>query len=342
MVEYNESDKDKFSLLEYLSGILFFPRVISGPIISLQDMQRQWRQTNNILDYRNLSTGFYLFCIGLFKKVVIADTLVYFVDNGYGITSDINFWQAWCTTLCYTFQIYFDFSGYSDMAIGIARTFGIILPFNFNSPYHAESITEFWRRWHITLSKALSKLIYIPLGGNRKGVFRTCLNLMATFLISGLWHGASWTYILWGGFQGFFMVVEKVANKWIEKIPLLIRRVSTFLIVNCLWVLFRAENMEHALQMYNGMFNISKNIGEISSLGILANDGIIPFPDIMWAIYLLFIIIMLFMIMLVKKNSNDMYEEFTPNRKTMIFAMGLFVISTVHLSRLANFVYVNF
>lgn len=342
LVEYNKSEKLKIGFLECLSGILFFPRVVSGPIIPLQNMQQQWNQTNHKLDYENLSAGIYLFCIGLFKKVVIADTLVCFVENGYEIANNINFWQAWFTSICYTMQIYFDFSGYSDMAIGIAKTLGIELPINFNSPYHAQSIAEFWRRWHISLSKALSRLIYIPLGGNRKGIVRTCFNLIVTFLVSGLWHGASWNFILWGVMHGIFMVWEKLANKWIVRVPIVIRRIVTFLVVNCLWVLFRADNMSQALQVYKGMLTCPKDFSAISSLSALSNDGIIPFPDILWAFYLILIVVILFIILLKKKNSNDLYREFSPNYRTMVFSVTLFLISVVHLSRLSSFVYVNF
>lgn len=342
MAEYSKSEKKKIGFGEYLAGIMFFPRVVSGPIVSLQDMQQQWKQIKKKIDYKNLSRGLYLFCIGLFKKVVIADTLVYIVENGYQITDNINFWQAWCTSICYTMQIYFDFSGYSDMAIGTAKTLGIELPINFNSPYHAHSITEFWHRWHITLSKALSTLIYIPLGGNRKGKIRTCINLMVTFLVSGLWHGASWNFILWGGIHGIFMVVEKLADKWIAKVPIVIRRIITFLIVNWLWVLFRAKSMNQALKVYKGMLSDPQNSSIIGSLSVLSNDGIIPFPDTIWALYLMLIIILLFLLIVKRKNSNVMYGEFTPNYKTMSFAVILFVISVVHLSRLSSFVYVNF
>lgn len=342
LVEYGKSSKEKVGFLEYLSGILFFPRVISGPIMPLTYMQRQWRQIICRIDYRNLSAGCYLFCIGLFKKAVIADTLVYFVDNGYGIAGDINFWQAWCTSICYTMQIYFDFSGYSDMAIGVARTLGIEVPFNFDSPYHSQSITEFWRRWHISLSKALSNIVYIPLGGNRKGKMRTCFNLLVTFLVSGLWHGASWTFVLWGAIHGIFVIIERLTNDWIEKVPKLIRNVITFLIVNCLWVLFRAESVKQALMIYQGMLRVPKDLSEVASLSAIVNDGIIPIPDLLWAVYLLIILILLFMLLSIRKNSNQLYKEFVPDCRTMTFAVSLFSISVIHMSRLANFVYVNF
>lgn len=342
LVEYSKSEKIKWSFAEYISSIVFFPKVISGPIISYQAMEEYHENKTRESDGKRISAGIYLFCIGLFKKIVIADTLVCFVDNGYGIGENINFWQAWCTSLCYTLQIYFDFSGYSDMAIGIAATLGFELPINFDSPYQAKSIAEFWRKWHITLSKALSKLIYIPMGGNRQGKVRTYVNLMVTFLVSGLWHGASWTFVLWGGLHGLFMVVEKMGQKWIERLPDFMRKIGTFVIVNFLWILFRAGSLEKAVQIYHGMFQLPEDFESIRTLAVLADDGIIPFPDLLWAIYVLGFMLLTIFLVLQKKNSNDLFKEFVPNNKTMLVTIIVFVISVLHLSRLAGFVYVNF
>ena len=149
-----------------------------------------------------MSRGMFLFALGLFKKVIVADNLAVWADTGYMALDqiDVNMIAAWGTALAYTFQLYYDFSGYTDMAIGVSMMLNIKLPINFNSPYKAASIIEFWRRWHITLSLFLRDYLYIPLGGNRKGLFRKCINIVVTMLLGGLWHGANWTFVLWGGY----------------------------------------------------------------------------------------------------------------------------------------------
>lgn len=342
LVEYSKSEREPVALGQYVLGVVFFAKVASGPIVPYQDLHSQWAVACRRFDAWDVCAGIYLFCIGLFKKIVLADTLNYFVSNGYSIADKINFWQAWCVSLCYTMQIYFDFSGYSDMAVGIAKTFGIELPVNFDSPYRAKSITEFWRKWHITLSKALSALIYIPMGGSRRGIVRTCINLLATFMVSGLWHGASWTFVFWGTFHGIIMILERIGKDAINRAPVLIRRVAVFLIVNLLWVLFRANDLKQAFQIYRAMASPSLKGDALQSLSVLANDGIIPFPDVLWSLYLLVTIACLMGIIAYKKNSNDLFREFAPNYKTLLFSIVLFVVSVLHLSRVTGFVYVNF
>jgi D-alanyl-lipoteichoic acid acyltransferase DltB (MBOAT superfamily) len=208
-----------------------------------------------------------MFMLGLFKKVVLADNIAIYAtpvfeaaDSGVILT----FFEAWGGGLAYTFQLYFDFSGYSDMAIGVARMFGIILPLNFYSPYKANSITEFWRRWHITLSRFLRDFLYIPMGGNRKGNFQRYVNLMITMLLGGLWHGAGWTFIIWGGMHGLFLSINHgwklIMSKLFkekQKKSLVYKgfgRLLTFVAVVVAWVMFRAKNLDGAINMYAAMF----------------------------------------------------------------------------------------
>ena len=194
-------------LLTYCLYVTFFPYVISGPICIYKEIINQFKEENNLkVNYDNIAKGSYIFCIGLFKKMVIANTISLFVDNGYNSILNLDCISTWIVVLSYTLQLYFDFSGYSDMAIGIAKMFNINLPYNFNSPYKATSVRDFWRRWHITLSNFLTKYIYIPLGGSKKGKIRTYINTIITFLVSGLWHGAAWTYIVWGLLHGIASV----------------------------------------------------------------------------------------------------------------------------------------
>jgi len=326
--------------ISYCLFVSFFPQLVAGPVVLYSEMMPQFTDdARRYLNYDNLAKGLYMFAIGLFKKIVIADTVALFVNNGFTL-NNIGLSAAWATALSYTMQIYFDFSGYSDMAIGLATMFNINIPVNFMSPYKSESITEFWRRWHITLGRALSMYVYIPLGGNRKGLARNCINLFITFFASGLWHGAAWTFVLWGTLHGIVIIFERLFKNLLDRIPKALKIASTFLIVNIFWVLFRATIFENAINLYKGMFNI-KNIN-VSQIGILAQDGLIGFPNIMDMAYVSVLIIALTAVVLFTKNSLDKMKEFSPNTKKLIFTVLSLCISIVHLSRESIFIYFNF
>ena len=328
------------SFWDYCIFVLFFPQLVAGPIVLYSEMIPQFKDLRRRTFHADhFARGSYMFCIGLFKKIVIADTLALFVNNGFSAGS-LGFCAAWATALSYTFQIYFDFSGYSDMAIGLGQMFNIDIPENFRSPYLSESITVFWRRWHITLGRALSTYVYRPLGGNRRGAARTYLNLFLTFLVSGLWHGAAWTFVLWGVLHGICMVVERFLGKRLDRIPRVLRIGVTFLIVNALWVLFRAENFAQAQMVYAGMCNLSWLAP--GQMGMLINDGLIAFPNAISIAYLLGILGVLFVVIWAAPSSITLYQKFTPNRKTMIFTAVAFCVSLLHLSRESVFIYFNF
>ena len=215
---------------DYCLFVTFFPQLIAGPIVLYSEMMPQFKdEVRRYFNAENFSAGIYIFSIGLFKKALIADTLAVFVGNGFVMT-EMSFAAGWIVSLSYTLEIYFDFSGYSDMAIGLGKMINIDIPFNFLSPYKSESISEFWRRWHITLGRALSTYIYKPIGGNQKGLKRTCLNLFFTFFISGLWHGASWNFVIWGVWHGVFVVIERLAGEKLSKVSKPIIVFPTFLI----------------------------------------------------------------------------------------------------------------
>jgi len=214
LVDSYRQETKEYDFLNYALFVTFFPQLIAGPIVHHKEMMPQFAKTRNkVKSYRNIAMGLFIFSIGLFKKVVIADTFAVWATNGFDVATTLNLFEAWATSLSYTFQLYFDFSGYTDMAIGLALLFNIRLPVNFNSPYKATNIQDFWRRWHITLSRFLRDYVYIPLGGNKKGSFRTYNNLMATFVIGGLWHGASWAFIFWGFLHGLALTVQKLWSK---------------------------------------------------------------------------------------------------------------------------------
>ena len=336
---YKKEEKvEKF--VDYCIFVLFFPQLVAGPIVLYSEMIPQFKdEKKRYFSIENLSAGIFSFSIGLFKKIVIADTLALFVENGFGM-QNLGAAAAWITSISYTLQIYFDFSGYSDMAVGLGKMFNIDIPFNFISPYKSESITVFWRRWHITLGRALSTYVYKPLGGNRKGVLRTCINLFVTFAVSGLWHGAAWTFVLWGMLHGIVVVFERLFKTALDKIPKLLRIASTFIMVNFFWVLFRAESFGQAMKIYKGMFNFSNiNIGQLATV---AFDSTINFPTIIDIAYLFVIIAVLLLVVFKAKNSEKMIKSFDLSIKTAIISSLLFSVSLLHLLRESVFIYFNF
>ena len=266
-------------VVSYTLFVSFFPHLIAGPLVHHAEMIPQFKRGRTSRSAVLAARGLAIFAAGLFKKVVIADNLAQFVspvfahlDAGGGVTTP---W-AWLATLAYTFQIYFDFSGYSDMAVGLALLFGIRLPVNFRSPYKAMSITEFWRRWHITLSRFLRDYLYIPLGGNRLGEQRRYLNLMVTMLLGGLWHGAGWNFLIWGGLHGLYLCVNHLWQAWrgagakFRSGPATIASWAiTFFVVVIAWVFFRARTAAGAWQMLGALFGFEAESSAYVSPGVL-------------------------------------------------------------------------
>ncbi|GAA0123291.1 MAG: MBOAT family protein [Clostridium argentinense] len=247
-------NKNIFSVALYIS---FFPQLIAGPIVKYKDIDEQIRERKETIE--RFSYGIERFVIGLSKKVIIADVMAGLADTIFSLSSTgIDLPTAWLGAICYTFQIYFDFSGYSDMAIGLGHLFGFKFMENFNYPYISKSITEFWRRWHISLSTWFKEYLYIPLGGNRTG--NRYVNLFIVFLVTGLWHGASWNFVVWGIWHGIFIIFEKFIFKktWYIKTPSFIKRIVTMFIVILGWVLFRANSLTSAINYLSIMFGINK------------------------------------------------------------------------------------
>ena len=241
--------KNYFNVLLYIS---FFPQLIAGPIVKYHDIEQQI--TNRKANIEDISSGIVRFCVGLGKKVLIANTMGNIVDVIYSTNNnEINFVVAWIAALCYIMQIYFDFSGYSDMAIGMASMFGFHYKENFNYPYTAKTVKEFWRMWHISLSTWFKDYLYIPLGGNRKGAIRASINKIIVFFTCGLWHGANWTFVIWGLGHGLFLLMEDFVP--IKKLPKPITWIYTVLIVTVLFVIFRAETVDQGLFMISQMFS---------------------------------------------------------------------------------------
>ncbi|TND09433.1 MAG: putative membrane protein involved in D-alanine export [Bacteroidetes bacterium] len=267
---YRRVHKPLTKFTDYLLYIICFPKLIAGPIIRYHEISDQIsnRDKNDTVDMK--LSGFYIFCTGLAKKVLIADTMGAISNAIYGhmetgegavYALDLTTSAAWIAAMAYTFQIYFDFSGYSNMAIGLAKIFGFVFPENFNSPYIAESITDFWRRWHITLGNWMKNYLYIPLGGNRVSKkSRLYFNLCLVFVLSGFWHGASWNFILWGLWHGLFLVLERIfLLRLTARIGRMPRILFTFFIVVLGWVMFRVENVNKAIQYIGAMFGVNNS-----------------------------------------------------------------------------------
>jgi alginate O-acetyltransferase complex protein AlgI len=242
---------------DYALYILLFPQLIAGPIIRYNEISDQIEGRDKRFNVDEVLLGFLRFSIGLAKKVLIANVLGKEADRIFALPdTELDFILSWMGAITYTFQIYFDFSGYSDMAIGLAKMMGFTFPENFNNPYIAQSITDFWRRWHISLSRWMRDYLYIPLGGNKVSGARLYFNLWVVFLISGFWHGAEWTFILWGAYHGFFLAIERLfLLKITAKIGMFFRVLFTFFTVLIGWVLFRAQNVSQALNFMRKMFS---------------------------------------------------------------------------------------
>ncbi|OVE81519.1 hypothetical protein BVY03_03565 [bacterium K02(2017)] len=280
---YKQLLKNK-NFLRFALYITFFPQLIAGPIVHYSTVSKQFKSLKDNFHTENFIIGLTIFSFGLFKKVVIADTFgekAHAFHQGVLLGSDPSFFTAWFGMFFYTIQIYFDFSGYSDMAVGLGRLFGIKLPINFWSPYKSTSIIDFWKRWHITLSTFLRDYLYIPLGGNRVGPIKRYLNLLITMLLGGLWHGAGWTFIIWGGLHGCYLMINHFFRyinifKFIplpKYISIRLGHILTFLAVIFAWVFFSAANVENAFSIANGMLGLNGIIIPSKIANLLGSNG---------------------------------------------------------------------
>lgn len=284
LVDVHRRIAREYNFIHYLLFVTYFPHLIAGPILHHKQMMPQFAAATTYLpNAKNIAIGLTLFAIGLAKKVLIADNLSPTADRIFAAAHEgiaVTFFDAWAGTLAYTFQLYFDFSGYSDMAIGLALLFNVRLPLNFDSPYRSLNITEFWRRWHISLSTFLRDYLYIPLGGNRHGEPRRYFNLLVTMLLGGLWHGASWNFVLWGGLHGIYLSINHLCRAlkqrlgWKDspgKSAALISWAFTFVCVCVAWVLFRAETLRDASVVLAGLAGLHG----ISISGWMAHSAIV-------------------------------------------------------------------
>ena len=331
LVDSYRQETKEYDFLNYALFVTFFPQLIAGPIVHHSEMMPQFaNKWNAVKKYRNIALGLFIFSIGLFKKVVIADTFAVWASAGFDTATTLNLFEAWATSLSYTFQLYFDFSGYTDMAIGIALLFNIKLPINFNSPYKARNIQDFWRRWHITLSRFLRDYVYIPLGGNKISSFRTYSNLLATFVIGGLWHGAGWTFIFWGFLHGMALVIHRAWSNLGFKMWTWLAWLITFNFVNVAWVFFRAKEWDDAIRILSSMFSLD-NVVIALSLENISGDLF----TILW-------IIAGFILVLFFKNTVEKAKELRINYKTLFFTLFCLLAALLSVNKVSEFLYFNF
>jgi alginate O-acetyltransferase complex protein AlgI len=350
-----ETKKNNYDLITYTLFITFFPHLIAGPIVRHDELIPQFHQLRKIIfSHKNFTLGLIWFCLGLSKKVLIADNISPWVSLIFINTDSLNFIEAWFGALSYTLQLYFDFSGYSDMAVGLGLMFNIILPINFNSPYKATSIVDFWRRWHITLSNFLRDYLYIPLGGNRKGNIRRYVNLMITMLLGGLWHGAGWTYVIWGGLHGLYLCINHAWYKLNLKIPEFVAWLITFLAVIISWVLFRAANLSSAIEIFKTMVGVNGITLPASPQGKLAFLTNLGFQLKNWTDFnylpevngskfnsLICLVVLTFCVTFLP-NTQQMIEKFRPNQWWAIFVGIITSLSLLSLNRVSEFLYFQF
>lgn len=351
LVDCYREENMQHGFLDYAAYISFFPKISSGPITQFRELLPQLQDTGIIKPrFENLSKGLYQFAIGLAKKVLLADTLAKLVEIGFSDIAGLHTGSALLVMLCYSLQLYYDFSGYSDMAIGVALMFNIRLPINFTSPYKARSVSDFWTRWHITLTQFFTKYVYIPLGGNRKGLKRTCINILIVFLLSGLWHGANWTFLVWGLLHGLFMVLERITDRKIEKLPF-VGWIFTFLFVNAAWVIFRADSLADVGLFFSRIFvpgtggveaSLAAAMNELVEIRLLCRLGLQGLVDRWPSAVLLLIVFIAFFLAVFTKNGQERAEEFRYTKRQMAVTVLFLVWSIVSLAGVSVFLYSNF
>jgi len=351
LIDSHEGLVKEKNLLNYIIFVTFFPQLIAGPIVHHKEMMPQFANIRNkVKNYKNVAIGLFIFNIGLFKKVVIADTFSVWATAGFDTALTLNLIEAWATSLSYTFQLYFDFSGYTDMAIGAALLFNIKLPINFNSPYKATGMIDFWQRWHITLSSFITTYIYTPLLRSfdnltfHKAMFATVI----TFLIAGLWHGASWMFVIFGGLHGLGLITNHYWKKRRIKLNKVLAWFITFNFVNVTFVFFRAKDWDEAVKVLHNMFSWDDIVLPIQlegKLAFLSNYGV-EFnkfsPNLLAGKDLIIWLILAFTIILLFKNSMERLKFFKPNIINSSIFITAFTTSFYKLSGYSEFLYFRF
>ena len=348
LIDSYRKETAEYDFLNYALFVTFFPQLIAGPIVHHKEMMPQFANKWNLVkNYKNIALGIFIFSMGLFKKVIIADKFAIWATKGFDHLETLTLVEGWVTSLSYTFQLYFDFSGYTDMAIGAALLFNIKLPINFDSPYKSLSIQDFWRRWHITLSRFLKDYIYIPLGGSRVSSLKIYRNLITTFLLGGLWHGAGWTFIFWGLLHGVALSIHRVWNNLGFKMNSILAWFITFNFINISWVFFRAKEWSDAIKVLKAMFGmsgieVSTKFGAkfpfLSEYGVVFGKWVSHINDsksLTWTIVGIFFV-------LIFKNSTQYRDLFKANKYYYFFTLTMLLYASSKMNHLSEFLYFNF
>ena len=355
LVDVYSGKTKEHNIVDYCLFVTFFPYLISGPIVHHKQVIPQFRQLRTFLfSHKNMALGLAMFIMGLSKKVLIADNLATWVSPVFNHASQVSFIEAWVGALSYTFQLYFDFSGYTDMAIGLGLMFNVSLPINFDSPYKATSISDFWRRWHITLSNFLRDYLYIPLGGSRNGEIRRYANLVITMLLGGLWHGVGWNYIVWGGIHGVYLCINHAWRQLNKPLPKFLAWAITFLAVIATWVLFRAKNLPDAMEILQAMAGIKGivlpgeaqgKLAALSQFGIQLKSWkeILYVPEVNGNKALSLVVLGgLILCVTLLPNTQEILKKLKPNWGWAIWIGALGTLSLLSLNRVSEFLYFQF
>ncbi len=346
LVDTYRGQAEDYKFLDYALYVTYFPKMFSGPITMHNELIPQFTdKSRKAFNFENFAKGLLAFSFGLVQKVIFADLFGTVVDFGYSNIAALTSLEALLTVVGYTLQVYFDFAGYSDMAIGVARMMNIELPVNFRSPYRAVNILDFWKRWHITLTNFLTKYIYFSLGGNRKGVARTYINIIIVFLVSGLWHGDGLPFIVWGLMHGVVQCITRFIKSKRPESKLIkpLRWLPFFVFINLSWVPFRAPDLQSAwaiiAQMFSGGFKISSDLSYslCQPFYIDIATKLIPLEFVMMAIYLFAIVVAVFF-----KNTDERIKSFKPNVWNLLVTAALFIFGVISISGVSGFLYTNF
>lgn len=348
LVDSYRDPKLRYNIIDYALFVSYFPKIVQGPIALHKELIPQFNdEAKRKFNSDNFAKGLYSFSIGLSKKLIIADQVAKIATYGFGNVNRLSSLESVLTILAYAFQLYFDFSGYCDMANGVSLMFNIELPINFNSPYKATNISDFWKRWHMTLTRFLTTYVYFPLGGSRCSKWRTYINVIIVFLISGIWHGTGYNFMLWGLMHGLAMVIYRAGKNLFSRVPNVIMWTLNFIFINITWVYFRAATVSDAnillRSVFNGGFYINAELSEtlynnipISIVSNLTN-GFIPLGYIVIAFFALLLFLCLYC-----KNVKEKLTVFIPKASNLIFISIILIYSILSLSGVSTFLYSNF
>ncbi|PHU35539.1 membrane-bound O-acyltransferase family protein [Pseudobutyrivibrio ruminis] len=339
----------RYDFLTYACYVTFFPQLVAGPIVTHDELVPQLLDTSKKkIDWDNMAKGFYIFAMGLGKKVLIADVFGGAVNIGYGNIATLQATNAIMVMFAYSIQLYFDFSGYCDMAIGLGKMLNIDLPLNFDSPYKALNLADFWNRWHMTLGRFFTRYVYIPLGGNRKGNIRTYFNIFIVFLLSGFWHGAAWTFVIWSVLNGLLVILTRMFKKAFDAMPSVLGWLICQVYFSMSLVFFRAARTRDAIDFFKQIFHLNFTSIDKNIMTAFATPGLkflldgSALANLLPVIYAVIYYVIALVIIICCKNAHEKMVAFKPNVRSLLWTVVLFVTSVLSFSGISTFLYFNF